>query len=93
MAHFVALSGTPLAPDSALVFIKEVVCLHGVPSDLVTDCAIQFTSRFWRALRKFLHIGVSLSLAYYSQMNSQTERTNQTLEQYLRCFTSYMQDN
>lgn len=36
---------------------------------------------------------MSLSSAYHPQTNSQTERTNQTLEQYLRCFTSYVQDD
>lgn len=93
MAHFVALPSTPSAPDRAQIFIKEVVRLHGVPSDLVTDQEVQFTCRFWRSLCDCLHIEMSLCSSYHPQTNGQTERTNQTLEQYLCCFTSYVQDD
>lgn len=34
-----------------------------------------------------------LSIAYHPRINSQTERTNQTLEQYLRHYINYQQDN
>jgi hypothetical protein len=33
-----------------------------------------------------------LSIAFYSQTDSQTKRINQTLEQYLRCYYSESQD-
>lgn len=92
LAHFVALQVTPMAADTAWVFIKEIVRLHGVRSNLVTDQEVQFTSQFRRALCKTLHIKVSLSSAY-PQTHGQTERTNlkQTLEQYLCYFMSYIQ--
>ena len=40
-----------------------------------------------------LNIKHKLSTAYYPQTNRQTERINQTLEQYLRYFCNYQQTN
>ena len=61
MAHFVPMVGTPSAVDTAHTFIKEIVRLHGLPSSIVSDRGVQFTSRFWRALCKiFNFIGLSI---------------------------------
>ena len=93
MAHFVPLQGTPSATETATAFIKEIVRLHGIPDSIISDRGVQFTSRFWRALCEALNIELRLSSAYHPQTNGQTERTNQTLEQYLRCFSSFAQDD
>ncbi|XP_031758562.1 uncharacterized protein LOC108647661 [Xenopus tropicalis] len=93
LAHFIPLSGVPSASILAKVFIKEIVRLHGLPEDIISDRGVQFTSKFWRALCKGLQICLSFSSGYHPQTNGQTERTNQTLEQYLRCFSCFLQDN
>lgn len=93
MAHFLSMVGTPSATETAHIFIKEIIRLHGLPSNIVSDRGVQFTSRFWRALCNALQVELCLSSAYHPQSNGQTERTNQTLEQYLRCFSAFSQDN
>ena len=93
MAHFVALPKLPSAEETAMTVIKEVIRLHGLPSEIITDRGTQFTARLWRRLMELLGIKPLLSSAYHPQTNGQTERTNQTLQQYLRCFTTFQQDD
>ena len=40
-------------------------------------------------LNRMLEIDTKLSMAYHPQMDSQTERMNQDLEQYLRMFINH----
>ena len=46
-----------------------------------------------KKLNKMLGIETKLSMAYHPQTDSQTERTNQELEQYLRMYVNHRQNN
>ncbi|CAJ0949465.1 unnamed protein product [Ranitomeya imitator] len=85
---------SPGVPEPAGI-LKEghVVCLHGIPENIVSDRGSQFVSRFWRSFCAKMGIDLSFSSAFHAQTNGQTERTNQTLETYLRCFVSADQDD
>ncbi|CAJ0940945.1 unnamed protein product [Ranitomeya imitator] len=85
---------SPGVPEPAGI-LKEghVVHLHGIPENIVLDRGSQFVSRFWRAFCARMGIDLSFSSAFHPQTNGQTERTNQTLETYLRCFVSADQDD
>uniref|UniRef100_A0A803JWE8 Gypsy retrotransposon integrase-like protein 1 n=1 Tax=Xenopus tropicalis TaxID=8364 RepID=A0A803JWE8_XENTR len=94
MAHFIPLSGLPSAATTAEVFIREIFRLHGLPKVVISDRGSQFTSRFWRSLcQGSLGIQTCFSTAFHPQTNRQTERTNQTLEQYLHCFVTSLQND
>ncbi|MEE6526451.1 hypothetical protein FKM82_027115 [Ascaphus truei] len=92
-AHFIPLKGLPSAPKLAEVFVKVVFRLHGSPQTIVSDRGSQFVSKFWRAFCKKLNVALHFSSGYHPQTNGQTERTNQSLEQFLHCFISDSQDN
>jgi hypothetical protein len=93
MVHFIPLPKLPDAEETASVFIREVVRLHGLPREIVSDRGTQFTSHLWRRLLNLLGIQPCLSSAYHPQSNGQAERANQVLQQYLRCYVAYQQDD
>ncbi|GJY12434.1 putative reverse transcriptase domain-containing protein [Tanacetum coccineum] len=66
------------------LYLKEVVCRHGVPVSIISDRDSHFTSRFWKPLQKALGTNLDISTAYHPQMDGQSERTIETLEDMLR---------
>ncbi|CAJ0916111.1 unnamed protein product [Ranitomeya imitator] len=92
MVHLVPLPRLPSARDLAVLFIKHIFRLHGMPDKIVSDRGPQFASRFWRELCRLLSIELNLSSAYHPETNGLVERANQTLVTYLH-FVSARQDD
>lgn len=67
--------------------------MHGLPDSIISDRASIFVSKFWSELTSLLKIDTRTSTAYHPQTDGLTERTNQTLETYLRAYCSYQQDD
>ncbi|SPC65051.1 related to Gag-pol polyprotein [Ustilago sp. UG-2017b] len=53
----------------------------------------QFISGAWKAFAEQMGVKHSLSTAYHPQTDGQTERVNQVVEQYLRMYCNYEQDD
>lgn len=92
MRHFIATE-TLEAEELADRFIERVYTLHGLPETIVSDRGSQFVSAFWRALSARLAVTLRPSSAFHPQTNGQTERINAELEQYLRLFVDWAQDD
>jgi hypothetical protein len=93
MAHFIPTNSDVTAEQAAKLYLNNVFKLHGLPGDIVSDRGQQFTSRFTRRLLDLCDVKGNHSTAYHPQSDGQTERTNQTLEQYLRIYCDYQQDD
>lgn len=93
MAHFIPTTKTLNASGLAHLIIRDIVRLHGLPADIVSDRGTLFTSNFWQALTKTLKVETRLSTAFHPQTDGQTERLNQTLEQYLRLYVNDRQND
>jgi len=66
--------------------------LHKLPESIILDKGVQFAVGMMRELNNLLGIQTKLSIAYHSQTDGQIERINQKLEQYLRVFIDYRQE-
>jgi hypothetical protein len=85
-AHFIPLSHPFNAQQVAQLFLDNIYRLHGMPTHIISDRDRIFTSTFWRELFRLAHTQLCLSSAYHPQSDGQTERVNQCLETFLRCF-------
>ena len=81
------------AKYTARMFLYHVWKHHGLPKTIVSDRGTQFVSRLWQRLCQRLGISTKLSTAYHPETDGQSENSNQVLEQYLRSYVNYAQDD
>ena len=93
MAHFIPTRKDLSTGDLAHLVVRELVRIHGLPAKIVTDRGSLFAAEFWGDLMHILRISRDMSTAYHPQTDGQTERLNSLLEQYLRSYTNYNQDD
>jgi len=93
MSHFIPCSKDRDAQQLANLFMKEIVRLHGLPHDIITDRGTIFTWDLWKETTGKLGIERKLSTALHPQTDRQTERTNAILEQYRLAYINSQQDD
>ena len=74
------------------LFQDNIWKLYGLPESIITNREVQFTVEITKELNNILEIDTKLLMAYYLQTDRQIERINQDLEQYLRIFIDYRQE-
>ena len=84
--HFIPVRDTYDVTDVEMVFINDIVCLHGVSKKIISDQDPKFTSRFWTSMQSALGTQLNLSLAYHPETNGKIERVNQVMEDMLRMY-------
>jgi hypothetical protein len=93
MAHFTPTTTSVTAKELAALIYDNLFRLHGLPEEFISDRDKLFTSGFWKELMRILSIKTNLSTAFHPQTDGQTERVNAQVEQYLRAYCNYQQDN
>ena len=90
---FIPTDNKVTSPELAKLFLLHVFSKHGVSSHITSDRGSEFVSHFFHSLGKALDIRLHFTSGYHLEGDGQTERMNQTLEQYLRIYCNYQQDN
>jgi hypothetical protein len=85
-SHFIKLRHPFSAMQVAKLYMEHIYRLHGMPLAIVSDRDKVFTSTLWKELFKLSGTELCMSTAYHPQSDGQTERVNQCIEAYLRCF-------
>ena len=93
MRHMIATNTTATAEDVADLYVNNIYKLHGFPNTIVSDRGPQFAALFWKELCKRLQTARLLSTAFHPETDGQTEISNAGMEQYLRAYTTYLQDD
>lgn len=86
VAHFIFGNLTDGASMIALKFVQEIFRLHGVSKKIISDWDARMTSRFWQTLLSALRTQLNISTTYHPEIDGQTERVNQILEDLLRMY-------
>jgi hypothetical protein len=60
--------------------MKEVIRIHGVPKENLSDRDPNFTSNFWKGFFKGFGTNLNLSITYHPELDGKTERTNKIIE-------------
>jgi len=89
--YFVATIKETSAKELVRLFRDNMWKLYGLPESIVSDRGPQFAVVMMKELNVMLEIETKLLTAFHLQIDGQTERMNQELEQYLRFFVDYRQ--
>ena len=68
----------------AELYVSEIVRLHGIPLSIVSNHDPRFMSRFWKELQSTLGTQLNFRTAFHPQINGQSKRVIQVLEDMLR---------
>src|ERR1700731_2352094 len=83
---FIPMTNEVNSVELAHLFVLHIFSKHGVPLHVTSDHGSEFVSHFLHSLGKVLDMTLHFTSGYHPEGDGQMERTNQMLEQYLRCY-------
>ena len=86
IAHLIPTCTTALASNIAQLFVREIARHHVILARIISDRDAKFTSKFWTAMFHSLGTLLNLSSTYHPEIDGQTERVNQVIEDMLRSY-------
>jgi hypothetical protein len=71
-AHFIPVKSTCKEIDIANIFMKEILRLHDMPREIISDRDTKFTSSFWKSLMVGFETKLLFNTTYHPQSDGQT---------------------
>ena len=75
------------------IIVDKVFTKFGMPMSITSDQGLIFKANFWSNFCYYFRVCLGYSIAIHPQTDGQTERQNQILEQYLKSYVSYQQND
>jgi hypothetical protein len=85
-SHFIPVKSTHKATNIVEIYMREITKLHCVPKTIVSHRDSKFTSNFWKGVFKGFGTNIKFSIVYHPEIDGQTERVNQVIEDMLRMY-------
>ncbi|EMG47793.1 hypothetical protein G210_1757 [Candida maltosa Xu316] len=83
-SRFFPCKKTITAQETADIFIKNILPLHGVPLEFISDRDPRFTSQFWKDFFGYWETKLKMSTPGHAQTDGSTERVNRNLIRYFK---------
>ena len=64
-AHFLVLLMTFTLEEFCMLYIREIVRLHGVPVSVISDQSPKFTTHFWKSFQRVMGAQLMMSTAFH----------------------------
>jgi Integrase zinc binding domain len=79
--------------DTAKKFFNHWYRWFGLPKKIILDRDGRFISRFWKVLFRLTQTRLAMSTSHHPQTDGQTEKANRNLEEMIRHYINYQQNN
>ncbi|GJZ98660.1 putative reverse transcriptase domain-containing protein [Tanacetum coccineum] len=83
-AYFLTIKENDPLDKLTRLYLNKIVARHEIPVSIICGCDGRFTSNFWRSFQKALGTDLSMSTVYHLEIDGQSEKTIQTIEDMLR---------
>ncbi len=82
--HLIPVHTTNTATDLLLIYLREIVRLHGLPESIVSDRNSKFTLTWWWQLHCLLDAKLLILMLFHPQTDGIMERANRSVAQIFR---------
>ena len=89
----IPLKATVTAMQLANILYTQIFSEFGIPMQIISDRDSKMTSAIWQNFFKIIGCELTMSYAYHQRFDGQTEVMNRVIEQILRCYINFNQDN